>query len=861
MSELIAIGPTEFVHILDITTNITHLELGPKRLMLKANQRKVAGPLPCIIIPPGHYCTIKDPIKKYKPGEPCELKHGHKEVQFHQEPFPLYPGESLEGAESLLAVGISKAIKPLPVVKANQAIRLIAQVDHTSPEGVKRYAGDEWQYHGPLTYKPTAEAKIVRFVDAVVLTSGEALHLTAKRELIDSKGVKREVQEEWLVREEGAYLPGIYEEVVKVVQPFRLTPTTGLHLKTTHSCKDALGRERSAGEEWLVTDKDTDSYVPEIGEEVICMVSKTVLQKGQYCVVKNPVDTTGKPQYGKLKLLKGIASFFLHPGEIIEEGIKSQYVLGEDEALVLECVENFTDDAVPGGKVRKPGDRWMIRGPKSYIPPTQVKELDQGNSQVIRKAIPLGENEGIYIRNLQSGEVKVIMGPKSYLLNEHEKLWEKELDPLVVSILKKGGGCGEGDIRKLAYFEQSIDSEYTGNKPRDKTRAVRYRCPHNTAVQVYEYQKKTARVVFGPDMTILGPHEDFNVLSLSAGKPKVENALKTICLMLGPDYITDILEVETADHARLKIKIAFNNHFEFERGNLKEESSIFSVPDFIGFACREVGSRIRGAVSRVKFDEFHRHSMELLKTGVFGLNPDKTSKDRLVFNANKLVITNVDIQAIEPVDSTMRNSLLKSVQMAIEIATQSIQRTAGQDAACKEQEAQGQLERQKLTNEQENEKARTVLHELRASASAVESCGQAKAEAQAQAERLLIEGHSAIESARLKAEAEDILCNSELGSTQMARLSELNFLREQNELEIGRTKQLADIEVGKFAEMVKALGAETIMEMANAGPKLQVELLSSLGLETTVFTDGNSPINLFNVAQGLIAQPAQSKSA
>nr|XP_054765769.1 condensin complex subunit 2-like [Lytechinus pictus] len=141
-----------------------------------------------------------------------------------------------------------------------------------------------------------------------------------------------------------------------------------------------------------------------------------------------------------------------------------------------------------------------------------------------------------------------------------------------------------------------------------------------------------------------------------------------------------------------------------------------------------------------------------------------------------------------------------------------------------------------------------------------EITGNARLKINTSAERLLIEV-TVPSSRRLKAEAEDILCNSELGSTQMARLSELNFLREQNELEIGRTKQLADIEVGKFAEMVKALGAETIMEMANAGPKLQVELLSSLGLETTVFTDGNSPVNLFNVAQGLIAQPAQSKSA
>ena len=50
---------------------------------------------------------------------------------------------------------------------------------------------------------------------------------------------------------------------------------------------------------------------------------------------------------------------------------------------------------------------------------------------------------------------------------------------------------------------------------RDKTRVVTYRCPGCTACQVYNYQQKTARVVFGPDLVILGPHENFNVLSLS----------------------------------------------------------------------------------------------------------------------------------------------------------------------------------------------------------------------------------------------------------------------------------------------------------------------------------------------------------
>ena len=47
----------------------------------------------------------------------------------------------------------------------------------------------------------------------------------------------------------------------------------------------------------------------------------------------------------------------------------------------------------------------------------------------------------------------------------------------------------------------------------------------------------------------------------------------------------------------------------------------------------------------------------------------------------------------------MKDSLAKSVQMAIEISTKSIERSAAHEAARMEQEAKGLLERQKLLNE------------------------------------------------------------------------------------------------------------------------------------------------------------------
>lgn len=66
------------------------------------------------------------------------------------------------------------------------------------------------------------------------------------------------------------------------------------------------------------------------------------------------------------------------------------------------------------------------------------------------------------------------------------------------------------------------------------------------------------RVVFGPDLVMLGPDEQFTVLSLSGEKPKRANVIKAICLLLGPDFCTDIITIETADHARLQLQLAYN---------------------------------------------------------------------------------------------------------------------------------------------------------------------------------------------------------------------------------------------------------------------------------------------------------------
>ena len=44
-------------------------------------------------------------------------------------------------------------------------------------------------------------------------------------------------------------------------------------------------------------------------------------------------------------------------------------------------------------------------------------------------------------------------------------------------------------------------------------------------------------------------------------------------------------------------------HFEYDT---EHPGKIFSVPDFVGDACKAIASRIRGAVASVQFDDFHK---------------------------------------------------------------------------------------------------------------------------------------------------------------------------------------------------------------------------------------------------------------
>uniref|UniRef100_A0A674NWK3 Major vault protein n=1 Tax=Takifugu rubripes TaxID=31033 RepID=A0A674NWK3_TAKRU len=797
---IIRIPPHHYIHVLDQNTNIARIEVGPLTYIRQDNERS-GGSAPG---PARSSLTSRD--------------------RSSRSVFPCRP-----------VCVLVQDVTPLQIVYPDTALRLQALLDFQEEGGEKRVAGDEWLFEGPGTYIPRKEVVVLETIKATVIRENQAIRLRARKEGVDRGAVHRVTGEEWLVRKVGAYLPGAHEEVLDIVTAFVLTDKKALHVRALRAFKDDGGRERRTGEEWLVTAADREAHVPSVAEEVVGVVDVTTLNSRQYCVVLDPVGADGKPQLGKKRVVKGECSFFLRPGECLEDGIQDVYVLSEEEGLVLRAVETFHDTQEVRHRVGP--DRWMLRGPLEYVPPATVEVV------LKRQAIPLDENEGIYVRDIKTGKVRAVIG-HTYMLTQDEELWQKELPANVEALLASP---------RDPLADRSDRIRTTEVKQRDKTRVVSFRVPHNAAVQVYDYREKRARVVFGPEMVMLGPDEQFTVLSLSGDKPKRANVIKAICLLLGPDFFTDIITIETADHARLQLQLSYNWHFEVKsREDPADATALFSVPDFVGDACKAVASRIRGAVASVQFDDFHKNSNRIICSAVFGFDEKLAVRPFLRFGQNNLVISSVDIQSAEPVDQRTRDALQKSVQLAIEITTNSQEAAARHEAERLEQEARGKLERQRITDQAEAERARKELLELEALSAAVESTGAAKAEAQSRAEAARIQGEAAVNEAKLKVEAQRIEAEAELQRLAKAREQELSYKQQMDGLEVEKQKRLAQIESERFSQMVQSLGSDTLKEMARAGPDTQVKMLQALGLKSTLITDGSSPINLFTTASGLL---------
>jgi len=360
-----------YIHILDTNTQAIRLETGPKTFVCLSGHKVIFGPEKFVTVPPQQYVTVSNPVVVDKTGAvvldkngQAILQHGDSEVRTERSPFPLYPGEKLD-----------HAVRPLPTVPLNGALRMEATRDIVAADGkIVHKVGEEWLEIGPKVLIPHPGARMVSQVSNYLIAPNEALHIRAARDLVDVAGTKRIAGEEYLVRTVGSYLPILDEQVVAKVTATILTPKVALLAQAKLTFVDQFGVQRKIGEQWLVTNEKTESYIPGVEESIVQTVPITTLSSRQYCIVSHPVDPdTGLNQLGKQELRRGPQTFFLQPYEVITQGPFEVTVLQEDEAIELMACEKFEDVVAPGKTItRHPGQTWRVVGPREYCTPLEV---------------------------------------------------------------------------------------------------------------------------------------------------------------------------------------------------------------------------------------------------------------------------------------------------------------------------------------------------------------------------------------------------------------------------------------------------------------------------------------------------------
>merc|ERR1712080_328084 len=121
--------------------------------------------------------------------------------------------------------------------------------------------------------------------------------------------------------------------------------------------------------------------------------------------------------------------------------------------------------------------------------------------------------------------------------------------------------------------------------------------------------------------------------------------------------------------------------------------------------------------------------------------------------------------------------------------------------------------------------------------------------------KLRIEADMSVKQAKLAVEASEIETKAELDEAKETQEVKIAHSAKVIEMAMAKARALSDIEAKKFEELVATIQPKTIQSIAHSGLQMQARLLKGLGLKGYLMTDGNSPINLFNAAKGMVAAP------
>lgn len=484
-------------------------------------------------------------------------------------------------------------------------------------------------------------------------------------------------------------------------------------------------KDFTPGHLFIIKGTEASFYIPPTGIEVVRDETKSgqgsyvrsavSLERLEYCLLR---DQDGSKRYER-----GPAVVFPRPTEAFitkADGETRKFKaieLGIKNGIHVKVIADYKED----GREIKAGAELFIRGEDTpiYFPREEHSIIKYGDSDVnFGVAIPPGEAR--YVLERHNGQIRLEKGPTIFLPDPRtECIVRRVLDQRLCALMYPGnaealqvnqqlaaaarpdqpgvdGGLESGPIEVfgVAAPRAAMALNYTANvAPSTATagfhgdvmnRRGQYRPPRTITIDskyegavtmdVHEgyavmlvTKRGERRVIIGPQTALLEYDEVPHVLTLSTGKPKsMEKPYKTVYLMVTNNYVTDIVEAETKDYVKVKVKLSYRLNFE---GPNPEKW--FSVENYVKTLCDHMRSMIRNRVRKIGIKDFYHDAADLLRDLILGkASTEGAARPGYRFDENGLRIFDVEVLELH-LDAELQKLLERqeraTIQQALEL--------------------------------------------------------------------------------------------------------------------------------------------------------------------------------------------------
>ena len=558
-----------------------------------------------------------------------------------------------------------------------------------------------------------------------------------------------------------------------------------------------------------------------------------VLSEKEFCVI---VDADGKREIkvGPARVFPGPYDSFMT--EASDNRIYSAYELLPQRALWLRFVSSISREKLaqklPRGveldrETYFPGDEMIVTGLNTFFfpfveieilhPLTGQPHFGNDHADVFIEAIGLDQKSGIYVRDLATGEVRLVRGKRSYLVDPREEVHITR----TVSTDDWNLWIVPGEPHK------------TTDRPITTPWAISINVPHNTAVLAASAQGQ--RIIQGPCVELLEYDERLVTLSLSTGTPKTDaSTLRTCYLRTMGNVVSDVIRVETSDFVEVDLRVSYRISFEEE---YKERW--FNHENYVGMVVEHLRSLVRRNCRQMSLTELWPRIPDVVRDIILGERTDEGRRGRL-FDENGLWVTEVEILESVILDDEI-GEYLETVQRE-SVSLQISDRQVSEKLRSEKLRHQIELERMEMKREANERSAglKKRIRELECAAEMVEI--EHKESAASRTSELTAQRLASELQATLQREQDRLAVRlGELTKEAEARKSATKL--ENEELERHR-QIITELET----KLLAARSQATVAEREAIQPAL-VEALSALG-DKVVLSEVAQNMNLISLFKG-----------